>query len=98
VLCGFDRHAVADAAAALLLAGPRLALIWADPVTAELGYVQTRVTDSAGRRTDQAVGLGHDCLSCTLHAAVARTLCRLRPTGRYDAILINMHPGFEADG
>jgi len=81
----------------LLLAGSRLALIWADPFTAELGYVQTRVTDSEGRCTDQAVDLGHDCLSCTLHAAVARTVRRLRRTGRYDAILIHLHPGIEAD-
>jgi hypothetical protein len=46
---------------------------------------------------EQCLGTQH-CLSCTLHAAVARTLCRLRPNGRYDAILINMHPGIEADG
>lgn len=97
VLCGFDTCAVADVAAALLLSGPRLALIWADPFTAGLGFVQTRVTDSDGRCTDQAVDLRDGDLSGTLRAAVTRTVRRLRRTCRYEAILVHVHPGIEAD-
>ena len=97
ILCGFDRHAVADIAAALLLAGSRLALVWADPFTADLGFLQTRVTDSDGRCTDQTVSLGRGFVSRALDAAVARAVRRLRRTGRYDAILIHLHPGIEAD-
>jgi len=96
VLCGFDRHAVADAAAVLLLGGSRLASVWADPFTADLGYVQVRVTDSEGRCTDQAIPLQSDCPFCTLRLATALTVRRLRRTGRYDAFLIQLHPGVDA--
>ena len=59
--------------------------MWADPFTAELGYVQTRVTESDGRCADQALALQDGCLSCTLRTATVRAVQRLRRTGRYDA-------------
>jgi len=96
VLCGFDRHAVADTAAALLLAGSRLAAVWADPFTAELGYVQTRVTDSDGRYADQAFAVQEGCLPSTVRAATVHAVRRLHRTGRYDAMLVHLHPGIEA--
>ena len=83
VLCGFDRHAVADTAAALLLAGSRLAAVWADPFTAELGYVQTRVTDSDGRYADQAFAVQEGCLPSTVRAATVHAVRRLHRTGRH---------------
>lgn len=97
VLAGLDRDAVADVAAGLLLTTPRLAVVWADPFTAELGYVQSRVTDSEGRCTEQTVELEHGCLSCAMREAVVRAVRRLAATGRYDAIVVHLHPGIEAD-
>lgn len=97
VLCGFDRHAVADATAALLLSTQRLAVVYADPMTADLGYVQTRVTDSEGRCTERTYPLLHDCLPCALRTATVDAVRGLWRTDRYDAILIHLPPGIEAD-
>ncbi len=97
VLAGLDRHAVGDIATGLLLRVPRLALVWADPFTAELGYIQTRVSDSDGRCTERTVDLEHGCLSCAMRAGVIAAVRGLASTGRYDAVLIHLHPGIEAD-
>lgn len=97
VLAGFDRDAVADVAAGMLLTTPRLAVVWVDPFTAELGWVQSRVTDSDGRCTEQIVELEHGCLSCAMREAVVRAVRRLARTGRYDAVVVHLHPGVEAD-
>ena len=97
VLCGFDRPAVADIGAGLLLTGERLALIWVDPSTADQGHVQSRVTDSDGRCTEQSVAIEHGCLSCAMCEAVGTAVRALASTGRYDTVLIHLHPGVEAD-
>jgi hypothetical protein len=58
VLCGFDRHAVADTAAVLLLGGSRVASVWTDPFTADLGYVQTRATGCSPTASSSARSRG----------------------------------------
>jgi G3E family GTPase len=97
VLTGFDRAGVSDIAAGILLRTDRVALVWADPFTAELGYVQTRVTDSDGRCTEQTVELEHGCLSCAMREATVRAIRALCRTGRYDSVIVHLHPGIEAD-
>lgn len=97
VLTGFDRDAVGDVAAGLLLTTPRLACVSTDLFTVELGYVQSRVTDGDGRSADRAHPLQDGCLTCTLRDVMVGAVRELSHDGRYDSVVVQLPPGLESD-